>query len=128
MSIKDDLLKKIEEKASRIREKRIEAANNKTLEAFVFEFFKHAEQARFLHKNERYDEDMLKSAITSLREKLKSIDTKVKVSIEFNRTDGQEKSLRDTIRGVTIYWSPLYIARQGCHQSLYIDVADLLFF
>ena len=40
MSVKKDLLKEIEAKAQKIRDRRITAANNKTLENAVFDFFK----------------------------------------------------------------------------------------
>jgi hypothetical protein len=129
MTIKNKLLEEIGNKAKKIRQKRVEAANNKTIEAAVFEFFRNAEEARALHENKFYDMAVLKSARISLIERLKIFDSKVKISIEWNHQYDTATELpnADLIRGVTIWWSQEYIKRNNCHPSLYVDVSNMLF-
>lgn len=125
MSTKSDLLKEIEAKAQKIREKRVEAAGNKTIENAVFEFFKNVEESRKLHNNEKHDLTLVQSAHYALEERLKAFDNRVKCSVEWNVLP-EEAVEKGNIRGITIWWSPAYIKKHNCDQSLYIDVTQLL--
>jgi hypothetical protein len=129
MTIKNKLLEEINKKAQKIREKRVEAANNKTIEAAVFDFFRNAEEARLLHDNKRYDMEILSKAKTALVERLRAFDYKIKISVEWNAQYDvdTESPDQDTIRGVTIWWSQPYITKNNCHPSLYIDISQMLF-
>lgn len=126
---KSKLLDEINKKAQKIRDKRIDASNNKTIEAAVFDFFRNAEEARAVHDNKRYDFEILKQARNSLVDRLKAFDPKVKVAVEWQVQYDSEKELpdQDMIRGVTIWWSQFYIAKNNCHSSLYIDISQMLF-
>jgi len=128
MSVKSNLLKQIEEKAQKIRDKRIEAASNKTIENYVFEFFRNIEDSRKLYNNNGYDYVLLGEAKRSLINKLKAFDEKIKVSIEYNSTESTTHNEAQTIRGVTLWWSPKYIKQHNCDPSLYMDVSNMLFF
>ncbi len=130
MSIKKNLLAEIDKKAQKIRTKRVDAANNKSLEVAVFDFFKNVEAARKMHQDKYYDEYLFDQARKSLHERIKGFDPRVKISIEFNKP---ENPLDDSdwnehvIRGVTIWWSTYYQTTKGVSPSLYIDVSQMLF-
>ena len=127
MTIKNDLLKKINKKAQDIRDKRVEAANNKSIEDVVFAFFKNIEDAKLLNQGTFYDANVFGSAKISLAERIKSFDRGAKVSVEYN-TPEDERSWEDQdVRGVTIWWSQTYIIKHGVDPSLYIDVSQMLF-
>jgi len=127
MSIKSDLLKEIEAKAKKIRDKRVEASLNKTIEAAAFEFFKNIDESRKLHNNKRYDATLFIKAKTALDERLRGFDPKVKVSVEW-QTHGEGINWADgLIRGITIWWSQAHITKNNVHSSLYIDVGQMLF-
>jgi hypothetical protein len=126
MNTKKKLLEEIDKKAQRIREKRVDAANNKTVEVAVFEFFKNIEESRRLHDNKKYDRNLFDGSRRALEERLKGFDNKVKIAIEFNSIDSSRWEDQQ-VRGVTIWWSSLYIKMNNCYPSLYIDVGQMLF-
>ena len=126
MSVKSKLMEEIAIKAQKIRDKRVEAANNKTIEAAVLEFFKNIEESRKLHNNEKYDLTLLHDAKTALAERLHAFDYKVKLSIEWSSSNPDSPMTFDPIRGVTIWWSQQYIKKNNCDQSLYFDVTQIL--
>jgi hypothetical protein len=128
MSIRNKLLAEINKKAQKIREKRVDAASNKTVEQAAFDFFKNIEDSRHLHNGEQYDYALMSKAKQALEERLRAFDNKVKVSVEYNIHEDPLCTDEQTIRGVTIWWSPLYIKKNSCHPSLYIDVSQMLFF
>lgn len=126
MSIKNKLLKDLEDKVQKLRARKL-SIKDQSVEAAVFKFFKDAEEARALYSNERYDDDMLKLAHLALIQKLKRFDLGVKISIEFIR-DKKDHSMRDMIRGVTISWSHTYANINKCNKDLYIDVGEMLLY
>jgi hypothetical protein len=128
MSVKNKLLAEINKKAQKIRDKRVEAAGNKSIESAVFEFFKNIEESRKLHKDQAYDYTLLDNARKSLADRLKAFDPKVKISVEYNVHSDPLCTDEQTVRGVTIWWSNVYIARNNVDPSLYIDVSQMLFF
>ena len=128
MSVKAKLLQEINKKAQKIRDKRVDAANNKTLEIAVFDFFKNIEESRRMHNNTKYDNDLFSSARRSLTERIKGFDRGAKVSVEFNVSNDTASWEEQTVRGVTIWWSQAYIFKNNVDPSLYIDVAQMLFF
>lgn len=131
MSIKTKLLEEISKKAERRKEKRQEANNNKTIEAAVFEFFKNIEESRKLHMDLLYDDVLFFKAKQALETRLRSFDNKVKISIEYSTQtiDSAPVYLAEVniVRGVTIWWSQAYIAKNNVDPSLYIDVSQMLF-
>lgn len=126
-NIKKDLLKEIEKKAQKIRDTRIVAANNKTLEAAVFDFFRNAEDSRKLHNGERYDHTLMIQARRSLQERINGFDKGSKISIEFNVSDDLTSWQEQQIRGVTIWWSKAYIKKNNVDPSYFIDISQMLF-
>lgn len=127
MSIKNDLLKEIEKKASRIREKRTAAASVKTIERYIAEFFKDIEDARSLNNNDYYDYNLVSNAHRSLESKLKNFDKGVKTALKWSHTEEDASALSGYIIGVTIWWSSAHIAKNNCDPSLYMDAGSLLF-
>ena len=105
------------------RSKRVTAANNKSLEDAVFNFFRNIEESRKLHNGERYDHVLYAKALTSLRERITGFDQGTKLVINFVAGESD-----DLVRGVTIWWSQAYIAKNNVDPSLYIDVSAMLFF
>ena len=131
MSVKKDLLKEIDKKAQKIRDKRVVAANNKTLEDAVFEFFRNIESARGLN-NLGYNLVLFNNAYHCLLERIQIFDKRAKISIEFNTDKTREEFDpiydNENVRGVTIWWSKEYIIKNNVSPSYYIDVSQMLFF
>lgn len=125
--IKNDLLKEIERKAQKIRDNRVTAANNKSLESAVFEFFKNMEEARAIHSNLYYDEILYDKARKALQERVSGFDPGAKISIEWNASDIDIPWNQQIIRGVTIWYSKIYIMRNNIDPSRYVDVSEMLF-
>lgn len=127
MSIKKDLLKEIDKKAQKIRDTRVVAANNKTLEAAVFDFFRNAEDSRKMHNGERYDHTLMAEARRSLQERISGFDRGSKISVEFNVSEDLTSWQEQQIRGVTIWWSKAYIKKNNVDPSYFIDISQMLF-
>jgi hypothetical protein len=125
MNIKSDLLKQIDKKAQKIRDKRISAANNNSVETIVFEFFRNIEDSRKLRNNIEYDPTIFRDALRSLTGRVRSVDSKATCDIRFQ--NGTEPWNQDFVRGITINWSPLHVSRYQIEQTLYIDVSQMLF-
>lgn len=128
MSIKSKLLNEINQKAQKIREKRVEAASNKTLENAVFEFFRNIEESRALHQGKQYDATLFYNAKKALELRVRGIDRQAKIAVEFNSSDDLTSWEEQLVRGVTIWWGPFYISRHNVEPTLYIDVGQMLFF
>lgn len=130
MSIKSKMLEQVNKKAQKIRDKRVEAANNKSLESAVFDFFKNIEESRQIHGGSKYDVELFHRAQLSLQERVAGFDKGTKVTIEFNVSEdlmANELWEEQTVRGVTIWWSKAYIAKHNVEPTLYIDVSAMLF-
>lgn len=128
MSVKSKLLAEINKKAERIREKRIEAASNKTIEAAAFEFFKNIEESRTLHGGKKYDNTLFHNAKKALELRIRGIDRQAKISVEFNISDDLTSWEEQMVRGVTIWWGQAHILKNNVDPSLYIDVSNMLLF
>lgn len=128
MSVKSKMLDKINKDAQKIRDRRVAAANNKSLEDAVFDFFRNIEQSRAFYNGDRYHPDLFNQALSSLKERIKGFDQGTKVSVEFNVSEDTTSWEEQTVRGVTIWWSKAYIAKNNVDPSLYIDVSSMLFF
>ncbi len=128
MSVKSKLLAEINKKAERIREKRIEAASNKTIEAAAFEFFKNIEESRHLHNGKKYDDTLFHNAKKALELRIRGIDRQAKISVEFNVSDDLASWEEQMVRGVTIWWGQAHIFKNNVDPSLYIDVSNMLLF
>lgn len=129
MTIKSKLLEEINKKAQKIRTKRVEAANNKSLESAVFDFFKNIEESRQIHSGTRYDTVLFQEAQRSLASRVQGFAPGTKISIEFNPGPDNVPVVwnEQVVRGVTIWWSKAYIAKNNVDPSLYIDVSQMLF-
>jgi hypothetical protein len=125
MSVKSDLLKQIDKKAQKIRDKRISAANNNSVETIVFEFFRNIEDSRKLSGNIEYDPTIFSDALRSLTSRIRSIDSKATCDVRFQNDTSPWN--QDFVQGVTINWSPLHVSRYQIEQTLYIDVSQMLF-
>lgn len=128
MSVKSKLLAEINKKAERIREKRVEAASNKTIEAAAFEFFKNIEESRHLHNGKKYDDTLFHNAKKALELRIRGIDRQAKISVEFNVSDDLTSWDEQMVRGVTIWWGQAHILKNNVDPSLYIDVSNMLLF
>jgi len=128
MSSKKDMLAEIEKKAQKIRDKRIAAANNKTLEAAAFDFFRNIDATRnFNGENSGYNPTLFKKAKEALEQRVRGFDPGGKISIEFNVHEDLQSWDEQQVRGVTIWWSKVYILRNQVDPSLYIDINQMLF-
>lgn len=131
MSIKNKLLEEIDKKAQKIRDKRASAANNKSLEDAVFDFFRNIEECRKLHNNERYDTTLFHKATAALKERVQGFDRGTKISVEWNVSEDvmdHRPWEEQQVRGVTIWWSQRYIRINQVDPSMYIDLSSMLFF
>lgn len=128
MNIKNKLIQEINKKAQKIRDKRVEAASNKTLENAVFDFFKNIEESRKIRGDKSYDAELFYQAKKSLEERVKAYDRGAKVSVEFEVSDDTTSWEQQPVRGVTVWWSQVYITKNNVDPSLFIDVSQMLFF
>jgi len=126
-NVKKDLLKEIEAKAQKIRDRRITAANNKTLEDAVFDFFRNIEDSRLVHGGQMYDPNLFQQAKKSLEERIRGFDPGAKISVEFNVSEDHRSWEQQQVRGATIWWSRTYIAKNNVDPSYFIDVSQMLF-
>lgn len=130
MSIKSKMMEQVNKAAQKIRDKRLTAASNKSLETAVFEFFKNIEESRLLHGGIKYDRNLFYQAQTSLEERVRGFDRGTKIAIEFNVNEdplANDYWEEQTVRGVTIWWSQAYIKKNNVDPTLYIDVSAMLF-
>lgn len=127
MSIKKDLLAEIDKKVKKRQDKKVEAANNKSLEQAVFDFFKNIEESRALHNGLKYDGELFYQAQQALQERVSGFDRGTKISIEFNVSEDLLNWEEQTVRGVTIWWSKAYIRKHNVDPCRYIDVSAMLF-
>ena len=128
--IKKDILSKIEKNAQKIRDRRAVAANNKTLEDAVFDFFRNIDGARDINGIPGYHPTLFSRAKESLLERLRSFDARVKIAVEFNVLEDPTATVVWNIRhvrGVTIWWSRAYLSKNNVDPSYYIDVSQMLF-
>ena len=121
------MLETVNKKAQKIRDKRVEAANNKSLETAVFDFFKNIEESRNIHGGTKYDSTLFQKAQNSLQERVAGFDRGTKITIEFNVSEDIKSWEEQTVRGVTIWWSRTYIAKNNVDPTRYIDVSSMLF-
>lgn len=127
MSIKKDMLAQIDKKAQKIRDKRVAAATNKTLEAATFDFFRNIDGSRGIAGNQGYDPFLFAKAKEALEQRLRGFDPGGKISVEFNVHEDIKSWETQEVRGVTIWWSRLYIAKNNVDPSYYIDINQMLF-
>jgi hypothetical protein len=123
MSVRKKLLEEINAKAKRIQDMR-ERANDSSAERDVFEFFRHADEAKLISGSKTYDMDMIVSAFESLLRKLKRFDYYAHARIEWVDGSTREES---QIRGVTIIWSDAYASKMCIEAQVYIDVGQMIF-
>lgn len=126
MSAKKDMMAEINKKAQKIRDSRISAANNKTLEAAVFDFFRNIDATRGI-SHDGYDPYLFGQAKHALVERLRGLDPGGKISVEFNVREDIRTDEQPLVRGVTIWWSRAYITKNDIDPSYYIDVNQMLF-
>ncbi len=127
-SAKSKLMQEINKKAQKIRDKRVEAANNKTLENAIFDFFRNIEESRLIHSGTKYDPVLFDQARRSLESRVKNFDAGAKISVEFNAPQDPTSWEEQLVRGVTIWWSQTYIKKNNAETSIYIDVSQTLIF
>lgn len=126
MSAKKDMMAEINKKAQKIRDNRISAANNKTLEAAAFDFFRNLDATRGINQ-EGYDPYLFQKAKEALEQRLRGFDPGGKISVEFNVHEDIKSWEEQQVRGVTIWWSKAYIAKNNVDPSYYIDINQMLF-
>lgn len=131
MSIKDDLLKKISQRAEKIRQDRASAKNRKDIDRIVFDFFKEAEEMSKMGR-EMADEVQANSgdvtahvlilgAGVQLQEQIRArIDRDARVEVVMK--DGTSQ-----VNGVLITWSKFYQVANKCDETLYIGIEHMLF-
>lgn len=126
MSVKKDILDQINKKAQKIRDKRVDAANNKTLEAAAFDFFRNIDGCRGV-THQGYDPYLFGKAKESLEQRLRGLDPGGKISVEYNVSEDLHGWEQQLVRGVTIWWSKAYLLTNKVDPSYYIDVNQMLF-
>ena len=126
MSSKKDMLAQIDKKAQKIRDKRIAAANNKTLEAAAFDFFRNIDGSRGI-THDGYDPFLFGKAKEALEQRLRGFDPGGKISVEFNVSEDIKSWEEQQVRGITIWWSKAYLFKNNVEPSYYIDVNQMLF-
>ena len=102
MSVRKDLLKEIERKVQKIRNKRLDMASTKDIESLVFDFFKTMEEVYRIASSKEELVVLAYAAHENLLFKIKPFDSGLKHDhIVINwRGDGQ-------VQGVTINWTAL---------------------
>ncbi len=117
MSVKKDLLKEIDKKAQRIKDRRAGAANKNTPETYIFEFFRNMDD---VHKMAATSEDWCylgTQAYNTLMSNMKSIDPLCLMEVVWYNHCPQ---------GVTIIWSTSYQAANNCSDRVHIDITQML--
>ena len=76
------MLAEIEKKAQKIRDNRVAAASNKSIEDAVFEYFKNIEESRKIYNNEQYSKYLLPEAKKALAERIRGFDPNSKINIQ----------------------------------------------
>lgn len=122
-SVKNKLLKQIALKADRIKQMRAKASDS-SVERDVFDFFKHADEAKLVAGGKTYESAMLSSAFASFLVKLKKYDLNSTARVEWTEGSTSEVS---QIRGVTITWSDSYALARNIDQVTYIDIGQMIF-
>ena len=124
-SIKDDLLKEIEEKAQKIRDKRKKAATNKTVESLVFEFFEQIDEAKKIGEasGNWISASIVDEAIKNLKSRVNTMfDHGAKIDVVWENPEGDTAK----VAGVKIYWSTIYAKTNSLDPFTYIDVNQML--
>lgn len=121
------LMLDIEKKAQKRQLSREKASGHLSVERIVFDFFRNAEESRAIHNNESYDVSLLKNAFRSMEERLRVIDSHVKIAVEWETDKKLVSPSNNLIRGVTITWSATYLNGKNIYPTLYIDVGQMLF-
>lgn len=127
-SVRDKLLKEIQIKINKIKAKKIDAANNKTLEAAAFEFFKRIDECLGIIKANEYEPYLFKQAKDALEQRLRGVDPGGKISVEFYIHPDPTNTDPQRISGITIWWSKAYIMKNNVEPSYYIDINQMLLF
>ena len=120
------MMDEINKKAQKIRDNRVSAANNKTLEAAAFDFFRNLDATRGVSQT-GYDPYLFGKAKEALAERLRGFDPGGKISVEFNVSEDIKSWEEQQVRGVTFWWSRAYIAKNNVDPSYYIDINQMLF-
>jgi hypothetical protein len=107
--IKNSLLREIDLKIKRKKEKSLTTLDPKDYRSAVFDFFKNTEECRL-------DPGMMNLARISLIERLSIIDSRCKVNVHCD----------ENLRGVTIIWSPSFARQNNIESQVYIDVGEML--
>lgn len=109
--VKKKLLADIDRKVQRIKEKRVEAASNKNVESYVFQFFKDIEVYAG-QQDKMIKATFMELARFALEEKLATLGYKPTVEVHYQDEDAL------TVQGVTVHWK--------LQPSMYIDVSQYL--
>lgn len=124
MSVKSDLLKEIEAKAKKIKERKEKVKTKDDVEAFVFDFFREAEDMNRLGdgsgNRDRYGAVLTAHASQHLEKQLQQ---------RFDRGARLEITMteKNQISGVVIHWSKFYQVANKVDETLYIGVEQMLF-
>lgn len=124
MSVKSDLLKEIEAKAKKLKERKEKVKTKDDVESFVFEFFREAEDMNklgdSLGNRDRYGAILTAHASQQLEKQLQQ---------RFDRGARLEITMTDKnqISGVLIHWSKFYQVAHKVDETLYIGVEQMLF-
>lgn len=120
------MLAEIEKKAQKIRDKRVAAAANKTLESAAFDFFRNIDGSRGI-TGPGYDPFLFGKAKEALEQRLRGFDPGGKISVEWNVSEDLKSNVDQQVRGITIWWSKAYLFKNNVDPSYYIDINQMLF-
>src|SRR5688500_13399097 len=110
MSVKDDLLKKINSNIQRKKELAKEVASEKTLATWISEFFSEIE---------RLQQDEWKAiALSNLITKVRRIDYRAIVLYKDNTNEASQIEIR---------WSDVYLSKNNCESVTVMDASTAFF-
>lgn len=116
MSVKKEMMDRINKKAQSIRDKRFSAAN-KDVYKYVFDYFKNTQPIEGIP-----DGSFTRMSTGVLIQQLKTIDPLLRdVNPHVVETGGLM-----TLQGVRVLWSTKYANENSCSDSLYIDIVEMV--
>ena len=116
-SVKDDLLKEIDQRIDKRSKLKAQAALPKDLQHHAFQFFKRVDDIRSISPDGVLDWTLLVQAQKAFEVQVLAIDRDVTLQINF---------IEGNISTVDVKWSELYQARYGVDPITTIDVSDML--
>jgi hypothetical protein len=125
-SVRDALLKEINDKIERKKKLREEVARrNDDVEVFVMNLMNEVDDMMSKTVNTDLWEALVPAYVNSLENRIKSLDRDARVEVSWHTSD--TPGVPNRINGVLIKWSPAYQLKHSCEPERFIDPTSLLF-